>query len=336
MLSRQITTTRSTKGKTCLALLGGLGVFGSGAYAVYPVAEPEGNPQMSVPSITAKPAKRTWRTSARFAYSDSRHGVSFQCSLDGSRFSFCASPTRYRGPFAGGVHTFRVRALGWSRGRRVLSPPASYTWLVDLRPPAPYITRHPTDPTSASRATFAFTDGEPRVSFQCSVSGAWRPCSSGVSYRGLSEGEHHFQVRAIDPPARPSPVARFAWLVVTQSSESFSITAGDIAGGSLYPGAGPQAIRITLSNPNDVSIFVTSLTVTVPSGPVGCDSAANFSLVQSNVSSAAPVEIQAHGSVTLPAQGHAAPTIGLVNLPVNQDACQNARFRLSFTGSAHA
>jgi hypothetical protein len=144
-------------------------------------------------------------------------------------------------------------------------------------------------------------------------------------------------VRAIDPPALVSRVARFDWRVVPrQGRENFSISTGEIIGGPLYPGAPPEAIRVTLANPNDVAIFVTSLTVTVPSGPAGCDSATNIGLAQSDVSSAAPLEIQAHGSVTLPAQGRSAPTIQLVNLPVNQDACQNARFPLSFTGSAHS
>jgi hypothetical protein len=320
-----------------LAALAVLGLFGSGAYAVYAVAEPGDGPWVPAPSITAKPVKRTWRTSARFAFTDRLRGASFQCSLDHSRFSSCASPTPHRGPFAGGVHTFQVRALGSSHGRRLLSPPASYTWLVDLQPPLPRIARHPADPTSATTATFAFTDGEPRVGFQCSVAGAWRPCTSPVAYRRLSLGEHHFKVRAIDPPGRPSPVARFDWRTGTRSSESFSISAGEVIGGGLlYPGAAPQAIRLTLSNPNDVAISVTSVTVTVSDGPAGCDGATNMSLAQSSVSATAPVQIGPHGSVTLPAQGRSAPTIALVNLPVNQDPCQNARFALNFAGSAHS
>jgi hypothetical protein len=150
-------------------------------------------------------------------------------------------------------------------------------------------------------------------------------------------GAHRFRVRALERPAPASPVAQFDWHVVTLAiRESFSISVGEIVGGLLYPGAAPQAIRITLANPNDVSIFVTSLSVTVPSGPAGCDSATNIGLAQSDVSSAAPLQISAHGSVTLPAQGRSAPTIGLVNLAVNQDACQNARFPLSVTGSAHS
>jgi hypothetical protein len=341
MLNGRTRTTSGAKRGTCLALLGVLGVFAGGAYSVY-AQESHGKPGVPTPSITAKPARGTWRTSASFSYTDRWRRASFQCSLDRSRFRSCASPTRYPGPLAPGGHTFRVRALGPYRGRK-LSRTASYSWLIDPQPPTPFITRHPTDPTSARTATFAFTHGEAlRATLQCSIDARpWRACSSPSSYRKLSVGGHHFRVRAIDPPAPASRVARFDWHVVTQQAraevlENFSISAGDIAGALLYPGAAPQTIRMTLANPNGISIFVTSLTVTVPSGPPGCPSATNIGLLQSSVSRAAPVQIRAHGSVTLPAQGRSAPTIQLVNLPVNQDACQNARFPLSFTGSAHS
>ncbi len=337
MLSRW-TTTESSITKTCLAVLVVLCVSGSGAYAFYARDEPDGKPLVPAPSITAKPAKGTPRTSARFAYTDRWHRVRFQCSLDSARFSSCRSPTRYPGPFAGGSHIFRVRALDWSHGRRELSRTVSYKWLVDLQPPAPYIAHHPIDPTSATKATFTVTDGEPRVTLQCSIDRrSWRKCSSHISYDTLTTGEHHFQVRAIDPPAIPSPVTHFNWLVAAPpASESFAITFDEVVGGPLYPGATPQTIRLTLVNPHDTPIFITSLNVSVPGGPPGCDPATNLSLLQSNVSSVAPLAIGAHDSLTLPAQGYSAPTIGLLNLPINQDACRNALFPLNFTGTAHS
>ena len=315
-------------------MLAVVGVLGGGA-SVYALST-RGGSGISAPSIVARPPKGTSRTSARFAYTDRWHRASFQCSLDRSRFSHCASPTYYPGPLTPGWHTFRVRALGPYRRKR--SATTSYTWLIDLRPPAPYIARHPSDPTSAETATFAFTDGEPNVAFVCSIDGrAWRKdCTSPFSYRHLGPGEHLFRVRAVDPPAIPSPIAQFGWHVMTQQIiENFSIGTAEVAGGPLYPGAPPQAIRVTLINPNGVSIFLTSLTVTVPNGPPGCDSATNLRLAQSDVSGLAPVAIPAHGSVTLPTQGRSAPSIQLLNLPVNQDACQNAHLPLSLNGSAH-
>jgi hypothetical protein len=213
----------------------------------------------------------------------------------------------------------------------------SYDRPTDRPPPTPEIVRRPNDPTSARTATFSFIDDRADVSFQCSIDGrVWQGCTTPFSYRQLGLGKHLFRVRALDRTAASSPGAQFAWHVTAQRTvKSFSISAGGLDGGPLYPGAPPQAIRVTLANPNGAPIFITSLTVTVPSGPAGCDSATNLSLAQSDVADAAPLEIPAHSSITLPAQGRSAPTIQLLNLPVNQDACQNARFPLNLTGSAH-
>jgi hypothetical protein len=256
MLSRWARTTKSARRKRCLALLSGLAVVGSGAYAVHAAPRrEERKPGLPAPSITVKPIKQSKETWASFSFRDRRRGATFRCSLDGSRYKTCNSPKRYPGPLTEGQHTFRVRARSSTR-KHELSRPTSYTWLVE-----------------------------------------------------------------------PNPVTQ-------TSGEALSIRAGVI--GSLYPGALPLSIPLTLSNPNSIPIYVTSVTVAVTSSPAGCNSSTNISLTQSSASSTNPVLIQADSSITLPAQGVAAPTIKLVDLPVNQDACRNATFPLSFVGSAHS
>jgi hypothetical protein len=94
----------------------------------------------------------------------------------------------------------------------------------------------------------------------------------------------------------------------------------------------PLPLELTQSNP--VAILVTGLSVSVTADPEGCDSAQNLELTQSNVSGQVPLGIPAGGSARVPSQGIQAPTIELRNLSVNQDACQNARFPLAFTGTA--
>jgi hypothetical protein len=251
-------------------LAGALLVSGAGGYTVYALGA-RGRSLLPTPSIRVKPAKATGQTSAKFAYTDARRGVSFQCSLDHARFSRCATAIRYRGPLQAGNHRFRVRAVRRVRHRRVLSPTASYRWLVAPQSPAPSLTSHPSDTTGSTDPTL---------------------------------------------------------------SESLSISVGQVAG--LYPGGVPREIPVTLANPNDHAIFVTSVAATASGGPPGCDSARNLSLTQSSASDLAPVVIQAHGSVALPAQGATAPTIRLLNLPVNQDACRSASFALNVTGGGHA
>lgn len=310
-----------------------LGVLGAGAYAVYAdVGQGTPPPPIPAPTITAKPARLAVDRWAQFRFTEPVPGLTFECSLDGSPPSVCVSPKTYRGPLTTGRHTFRVSAgEAWSDPE--MSAPASYTWSVMRRVPTPRIARRPNQFTGASNATFSFSDRMPHVRFQCRFDGSsWRPCAPGVTYWGLRAGEHDFFVRAVRTPALASYAASYDWRVMAPLSASFSISSGPI--GPLYPGAAPLTIPITLTNPNSAPIRVSRISVTITGSPPGCDGATNLSLVQSNASSAAEVVVPAGGSVTLPAQGVAPPTIALIDLPLNQDACRNGEFSLQFSGSA--
>ena len=132
--------------------------------------------------------------------------------------------------------------------------------------------------------------------------------------------------------AGTAPRRSVRWTVL--AAKRFSIDP-DLSGlGALYPGAPPLALPLTVANPNPAPILVTELRVSVAADPPGCAGAENLALTQSNVSSNAPLKVPANGSVRLPAGRVVAPTIQLRDLPVNQDACQRARFPLEFTGSA--
>jgi hypothetical protein len=114
----------------------------------------------------------------------------------------------------------------------------------------------------------------------------------------------------------------------------FTISGG-ISG--LRPGV-TAPIRLTLTNPNDVSIYVTRLSVTVApdSTPTGCRTADNLDLTQSNASATDPIVVPAGGAVTLTTAPRA-PQITLLNLPnVNQDVCKGKAFTLTYSGSAHS
>jgi hypothetical protein len=97
-------------------------------------------------------------------------------------------------------------------------------------------------------------------------------------------------------------------------------------------------IRLTLTNPNDVPIYVTLLRVDVApdSTPPGCHAAQNVSVTQSNASAASPIAVPAGSAVTLTTAPRA-PQITLLNLPsVNQDVCKGKTFTLTYSGSAHS
>lgn len=106
---------------------------------------------------------------------------------------------------------------------------------------------------------------------------------------------------------------------------------GELA--ELYPGHPPQQVPLVVSNPSSEPIEVTDLTVALGGETSSC-SAENFALTQSSVSPATPLVIPGGASLELPSPTVSAPTISMLNLPVNQDPCQGAEVPLVFSGEA--
>lgn len=199
--------------------------------------------------------------------------------------------------------------------------------------PKPKITMHPEKLATSANAKFGFTVRGDKPRFQCKLDARpWSACQAPVSFVKLAPGGHSFSVRSTGRRGKHSKVARFRWQVL--EPKDFSITPQLAGLGALYPGAPAQALPLTITNPNPVPIFVTSLQVRATADPPGCGSAENLVLGGSSASSAAPIEVPASGSVSLPAPGASAPTIQLRDLPVSQDACQRAQFPLAFSGTA--
>ncbi|HXS48235.1 MAG TPA: hypothetical protein VN756_12335 [Solirubrobacterales bacterium] len=183
----------------------------------------------------------------------------------------------------------------------------------------------------------------PARRFQCKLDdGEWRACSSPYRLTGLALGPHSIAVRALNRADRPGPVISHSWRQVEPSPtpqpkvddpKPFSIELlGELE--ELYPGFPPQQVPILVTNPNPGAIEVTSLIVAIASDPPNC-SAQNFALTPSSASPAAPLIVPTGASVSLPTETTSAPTISMLNLPVNQDACQGAELPLVFNGEAH-
>jgi hypothetical protein len=194
------------------------------------------------------------------------------------------------------------------------------------------IVDHPPAVTTRSTARFRIVAaGEPAL--RCRLDGQQpRPCEPNVVYRGLDAGAHDFLVAA-GQPGRRAVRADFGWRVM--EPEPFEVEPRPGSVGPLYPGAAPTAIRVVISNPNSKTITLNSLRVAASGGAPGCDPATNLSLTAPDLGDA-QLRIPAHGSLTLPSGDVAAPTIALRDLDVDQDPCQNAKFDLSFSGSAGA
>lgn len=198
--------------------------------------------------------------------------------------------------------------------------------------PKPKIAVHPAKLATSTSAKFSFAvrGGKPR--FQCRLdSRPWTACHAPLSFSKLAVGSHSFSVRVI-ARGHHGKATRFRWRVLEPMD--FSITPQLAGLGALYPGAPAQALPLTIANPNPVPILITSITVSANASPPGCASAENLILTGASASSASPIQVPANGSISLPGPGGSAPTIGLRDLPVSQDACQGAQFPLSFSGTA--
>jgi hypothetical protein len=123
---------------------------------------------------------------------------------------------------------------------------------ADTTPPDTTITSGPTNPTSSTSASFAFTSSESGSTFECRIdAGSWSTCTSPKSYSSLSTGSHTFDVRATDAASNTDPTpASQTWTIRTitpptfvgehevsswttttgtvKSPSSFSVTTGDV------------------------------------------------------------------------------------------------------------
>jgi hypothetical protein len=174
----------------------------------------------AAPTITASPNNPTNSTSASFSFSG-EGSATFACQLDGGGFSPCTSPKPYSGLLAG-LHTFHVRQTDAAGNT---GPQASFTWAIDTTAPAaPTITSSPNDPTSSTSASFSFS-GEGSATFACRRDGgAFTVCTSPMTYTGLGDGAHTFNVRQTDAAGNTGPSAAAGWTVDTTPPAAPSIT----------------------------------------------------------------------------------------------------------------
>jgi hypothetical protein len=126
---------------------------------------------------------------------ESEQGATFECRVDGEGFAACPNPQTLDA-LPNGEHTLRVRAIDTN-----LNPdpvPASRTFTVDASVPDTQITTAPPALGRAATVTTAFSSTEPGSSFECRLDGgAFAQCLSPDT-RVVTEGDHVFEVRAVD------------------------------------------------------------------------------------------------------------------------------------------
>jgi subtilisin family serine protease len=131
-----------------------------------------------------------------FAGTPASDTAKIQCRIDSEPFTDCTSPKTFTG-LAEGPHTFEVRAS--DQAGNTDQTPATRSFTVDTTPPDTTIIAGPSGTITTNQATFTFSSNEAGSSFECGFDGSgFSPCSSPVTYPGLSDGPHRFAVRAID------------------------------------------------------------------------------------------------------------------------------------------
>ena len=202
-------------------------------------------------SITSHPLDPSPGKTAAFRYSSNEGGSKFECRLTPLEASFgaCNTQPKTYANLADGAYEFEVRAIDAAGNEQ--STATAFDWtvdnsLADTTPPDTSIATKPSDPSDSSTAAFTYTSSEPGSTFQCKLdAAAFAACpSAGVTYSGFGDGQHTFQVRAIDSSENvdPSP-AGYTFNVVLPPSGSGQASSSPSAPVSLLPAAAPVAVK---------------------------------------------------------------------------------------------
>jgi hypothetical protein len=230
---------------------------------------------------------------------------------------------------------------------------AGYSRSLGSPGPGTVIVSGPAHKSELTEASFLFLSrSRGRVTFSCRLDGAAAtPCRGTVTYDGgyavgrqqythLARGQHCFYVRATGPNAKAGPAASYCWTVTggggsTGGDHDFTV-GGDLAS-PLYPGVSePLDLTFTNDAASPLTIAagaVSAANIKITSRTSGC-AASNFSVTQGLTRS---VTIRAHQrtAVSLSDLGVPQadwPVITMIDTGTNQDACQSATLRLTYSG----
>jgi alpha-tubulin suppressor-like RCC1 family protein len=164
--------------------------------------------------ITSGPSPITRDTTATFAFSSSKPGSTFQCSLNGVAFTACASPTSYT-LTQDGDYVFAVRSKDVAGN--VDPTPDSWSWTIDTTTPQTTLDTMPFALSNSPSVSLGFSSDETGSTFECRLDqAAFDTCSSPLNLNALSDGSHTFEVRATDRAGNiDATPASVTWLIDT-------------------------------------------------------------------------------------------------------------------------
>jgi lysophospholipase L1-like esterase len=173
-----------------------------------------------IASITGTPSATTKATTATFTFNATEPST-FECRLDSTQaldFEPCASGKSYAG-LGDGTHTFDLRPTDAAGN---VGDVLSSSWTIDATAPTATITGElpgslPQLPPSSSlnSRTFTFSSSEAGSTFQCRLDSnqeaAFHSCASPRTETGITDGDHTFQVRAVDAVNNVGPATAYSW-----------------------------------------------------------------------------------------------------------------------------
>jgi len=129
-------------------------------------------------------------------------------------------------------------------------PVTGEVYTIDKDAPDTTITSNPVNPTNSTSATFTFTgndgSGVGVAGFECKLDGgSFAACTSPQSYTGLADGQHTFQVRAIDTLGNADQTpATYMWTVDTTAP---TVTINQAAGQADPTSSSPINFTVVFS-----------------------------------------------------------------------------------------
>ncbi len=174
-------------------------------------------------SITGTPAKFSNRTSAQFLFT-TEAGATTRCQLDARPVQDpCPSGVKYS-YLAAGSHIFSVTSTDPALNETT----RTYTWDIKTAKPVVQIEADSVPATSSTEAEASFELTTANGDAECRLDGgSWSACqsNSAQSYPSLTDGNHTFEVRAVDEFDNVSAVDSYSWLVVANAPEvNFGLT----------------------------------------------------------------------------------------------------------------
>jgi len=168
-------------------------------------------------TIDTAPAPVSNVASPQVEFSADEAGVAFECRIDSdddADWQACASPLQID-DLADGEHEIEVRAT--DAAGNVEPAPATAGFTVDTAAPDVSLDTAPPAATGSPSATFEFSSTDAGATFECRIDGEsgdpFSECESPKAYLGLTDGQHHFEVRAKDDAGNRSEAVDHSWTV---------------------------------------------------------------------------------------------------------------------------